>query len=69
MFDESYNLIYVTPKDKIRSYNSKQSILNAMTSQLEFLINKFNIKNDSINALGIASPGPINIQKGIILDT
>lgn len=69
LFDESYNLIHVTSKYKIRNYNSKQSILNAMTSQLEFLINKFNIKNDSINALGIASPGPINIQKGIILDT
>ena len=37
-----------------------------MSSQLEFLINKFNIINDSINALVYRSN---YVQKGIILDT
>ena len=69
LFDENYNLIDVSKKDKIRYYSSKIDILESMINQINFLLNKFQIKNNNVSALGIASPGPLDANKGIILNT
>ena len=69
LFDESYNLIDLAPKDKIRYYNSKIDIVEAMINQVKVLLEKFKIKSNNVAALGIASPGPLDSSRGIILNT
>ena len=56
-------------KDKIRYYNDKDEVIHAITNQIKTIISDNNIKNSEIIGLGIASPGPLDSKKGIILNT
>ena len=69
LFDQNYNLVDVTSKDKIQYYSSKIDIAEAMIVQVFFLLNKFQIESNNISALAIAAPGPLDSNKGMILNT
>ena len=69
LFSESLNLISISKKDKIRYYNDKDEVIHAITNQIKTIISDNNIKNSEIIGLGIASPGPLDSKKGIILNT
>ena len=69
IFNQSFNQIALSNKDKIRNYNSKEETVNAIINQIETLIDHNNIDKSKIIGLGIASPGPLDPNKGIILNT
>ena len=69
LFNESLEKIEITQKDKIRYYNGKEEVVSAIINQILTLINNNNLNHKDIIALGIAAPGPLDIQRGIILDT
>ena len=66
---ESLDIIFVSDKDKIRYYSNREEIDNAISSQIESSINNNNIDNNDIIGIGVASPGPLDSKKGIILNT
>lgn len=69
LFSESLNQISISNKDKIRHYNSKDKVINGIIKQIKTMISENNIKLSDIIGLGIASPGPLDSKKGIILNT
>jgi len=70
IFSDSFNQIDISEKDKIRFYSNKRSdVVHAIINQINSLIEKNNIDRKKIIGLGIASPGPLDSIKGIILDT
>jgi len=69
LFSEKLDLIDITSKDKIRNYKSKREIIDAIFHQITFLIKSNRLKIDNILCIGVASPGPIDILNGKILDT
>tara|TARA_Y100000590_G_scaffold465781_1_gene639058 strand:+ start:2083 stop:2973 length:891 start_codon:yes stop_codon:yes gene_type:complete len=69
IFTQSFNQIAISDKDKIRNYSGKDAIVDAMINQVSTLISDNDINNSDIVGLGIASPGPLDPKKGIILNT
>jgi len=69
IFSESLDLIELSDKNKIRHYNGKNEVVEAIIDQVNNLIKKNNIKKNDIIGLGVASPGPLDSKKGVILDT
>ena len=69
LFSYSLKQIDVTSKDKIRYHKGKEEVISAIINQVNQLLKKNNIKKTDVVGLGVASPGPIDIKKGIILDT
>ena len=69
IFTQSFNRIALSEKDKIRYYKGKEKIVDAIINQVEILISDNDINKSDIIGLGIASPGPLDPKKGIILNT
>ena len=69
IFSDSLSLIKLSNEDKIRYYNSKKEIIHAIINQIDSLTEDNNIKKTDIVGIGIASPGPLDSKKGIILNT
>ena len=69
IFTNSLKEIEVLKKDKIRYYDNKNEIIDAIINQINTLIIKNNINKMDIIGIGIASPGPLDSKKGIILNT
>ena len=69
IFSESLNQICISKKDKIRYYDGKEGVVNAILNQINDLLNNNDIKKNDVMGLGIASPGPLDSKKGIILNT
>ena len=69
IFSESLNEIALSDKDKIRYYDGKNEVVDAIINQVDSLIKQNNINKSDIIGLGIASPGPLDSKKGIILNT
>ena len=69
LFNQSFELIEISSKDKIRNYSNKEQILNSIATQILTLINKHNLTVNDIIAIGLSAPGPLDANTGIILDT
>jgi glucokinase len=69
IFSESLNEIFISNKDKIRYYDGKEQVVDAIIKQVNTAIDENNIIRDDILGVGIASPGPLDSKKGIILNT
>jgi len=69
LLSESFDIISVSKKDKIRYYKDRDSLIDAMISQITSIIKTNNITKNDIIGIGIASPGPLDTTQGIILDT
>ena len=69
IFSESFNKISISDKDKIRNYKGKSEVVDAIISQINSLLNNNDISRSDILGLGIASPGPLDAKKGVILNT
>ena len=69
LFTKELIQVEVAAKDKIRYYDSKNEIINEIIKQFEFLIENNNINKKEIIGIGVASPGPLDSKKGIILNT
>ena len=69
IFSSSLEQIAISDKDKIRHYNNKNEVVNAIVGQIKSIINENNINKSDIIGVGIASPGPLDSKKGIILNT
>ena len=69
IFSNSLSLIKLSNEDKIRHYNGKNEIVHAIIEQVNSLIGKNSINRTDIIGVGIASPGPLDSKRGIILNT
>ena len=69
IFSESLNQIAISDKDKIRYYNNKEEVVDAIIKQVQSTINLNKINHSDIIGIGIASPGPLDSKNGIILNT
>tara|TARA_B100000029_G_C17572374_1_gene957069 strand:+ start:79 stop:969 length:891 start_codon:yes stop_codon:yes gene_type:complete len=69
LFNDSFEQIDITQKDKIRYHNGKEEVVSAIIGQIFNLLKKNNIQTKDVLGLGVASPGPLDIDKGKILDT
>ena len=69
IFSESFNQIDISDKDKIRFYDNKDEVVNAIIKQVNTIIDKNNINRDSIMGVGVAAPGPLDSKNGVILNT
>ena len=69
LYTQDFNKIDVCDKEKIRHFNNREFVVTAILEQLKNLIKKNNIDKTNILGIGIASPGPIDVVKGKILDT
>jgi len=69
IFTQSFNQIAISDKDKIRNYKGKEEVVNAIINQVSNLISNNDINKSDLIGLGIASPGPLDPKKGIILNT
>ena len=67
LFDEKLNSIKSSDKGLIENFNSTDHFLDAISNQINSLIDKDLIGN--ILGVGISCPGPLDSKKGIILDT
>lgn len=69
IFSKSLNQIAISDKDKIRYYNNKEEVVDAIIKQVQSTINLNKINHSDIIGIGIASPGPLDSKNGIILNT
>ena len=69
IFSESFNQIFISSKDKIRYYKSKNQVVEAIIKQVNESIDSNNLDRNKIIGVGIAAPGPLDSKKGIILNT
>ena len=69
IFSDSLNQIAISEKDKIRHYDSREEVVNAMVSQINLLLDTYDINKKDITGIGIACPGPLDAKKGMILNT
>ena len=69
LFSQSFKLIDISAKDKIRNYSNKNDVVCAMINQINSLIKSNKINKKNILGIGIASPGPLDSNNGIILET
>ena len=69
IFSELLNQIAISDKDKIRYYNNKEEVVDAIIKQVQSTINLNKINHSDIIGIGIASPGPLDSKNGIILNT
>ena len=69
LFTQSFNQIALSNKNKIRNYKNRDEIVDAIVNQVSTLIIDSDINKTDIIGLGIASPGPLDPKKGIILNT
>ena len=69
VFSYSLNEIAVSEKDKIRNYGSKDEVVDAIIHQINNIIEINKIDRNDIIGVGIAAPGPLDSNKGIILNT
>ena len=69
IFSEKLNQVAISKKDKIRYYDGKNEVIDAILHQVNHTIKDNNIDKNDIIGLGIASPGPLDSKKGIILNT
>ena len=69
LFSQSFKLIDISTKDKIRNYSNKNDVVCAMINQINSLIKSNKINKKNILGIGIASPGPLDSNNGIILET
>ena len=69
IFSDSLSLIELSNEDKIRYYNGKNEIVHAIIKQVNSLIGENSINRADIIGIGIASPGPLDSKRGIILNT
>ena len=69
IFSESLNQIASSDKNKIRHHGNKESVINAILSQVNNLIIERNINRKDIIGVGIGAPGPLDTKKGKILKT
>ena len=69
IFSDSLCLITVSNEDKIRHYNGKKEMIDAIINQVNATIEDNDIKQADIMGLGIASPGPLDSKQGLILNT
>ena len=69
LFSNSLEQIDITQKDKIRYHSGKEEVVAAIIKQVLALLEKNNINKEDVLGLGVASPGPLDVNKGKILDT
>ena len=69
LFSEFLDQIDISEQDKIRYYNNREHLTDAILIQVNKLIDKNNINKNDVIGLGIASPGPLDSEKGMILNT
>jgi len=69
LFSDSIMPIDISDQDKIRYYNDKNSVRDAIIEQVNSLIEKNKIIKNDILGIGIALPGPLDSDNGIILNT
>jgi len=69
LFSNSLEQIDITQKDKIRYHTGKEEVVSAIINQVLILLEKNNINKENVIGLGVASPGPLDVNKGKILDT
>ena len=69
LFSEFLDQIDISEQDKIRYYNNREHLTDAILMQVNKLIDKNNINKNDVIGLGIASPGPLDSEKGMILNT
>ena len=69
IFTQSLKKIAISNKDKVRFYYTKEKLIDAIINQIDGLILKNNIDKENILGVGIASPGPLDSNRGIILNT
>ena len=69
LFSETLIQLSISNQDKIRYYNDKEQAVDAIINQVNNIINDNNINKNDILGVGIALPGPLDSDKGIILNT
>ncbi len=69
LFSDSIMPIDISDQDKIRYYSDKNSVRDAIIEQVNNLIEKNKIIKNDILGIGIALPGPLDSDNGIILNT
>ena len=69
LFSDSIIPIDISDQDKIRYYSDKNSVRDAIIKQVNSLIKKNKIVKNDILGIGIALPGPLDSDNGIILNT
>ena len=60
IFSESFNQIFISSKDKIRYYKSKNQVVEAIIKQVNESIDSNNLDRNKIIGVGIAAPGPLD---------
>jgi len=69
LFDSDFNQVGNSMESYVKEYGSKLDLISGFTSQLKKLYSEHNISMDEVIGLGISVPGPLDSQKGLILDT
>ena len=69
LFSEKLIQLNISNQDKIRYYNGKDQAVDAIINQVNNIIDDNNINRRDILGVGIALPGPLESDKGIILNT
>ena len=69
LFSEKLIQLNISNQDKIRYYNDKDQTVDAIINQVNNIIDDNNINKSDILGVGIALPGPLDSDKGIILNT
>ena len=64
LFDTKRILINQSKKELISNFKSKKELINGITTQIANLIG-----NNKVQGIGVSCPGPLNSNKGLILNT
>ena len=66
---ECLTIIDISSKSHVRNYVDSESLFNGVCSQIKGLLDKHKVSDARIYGISVACPGPLDIEKGIILNT
>lgn len=69
LYDDAMNRISTSPKMEISRFSQADELINAIAEQIRQLLLDFEVKTDRILGVGASCPGPLDAEKGLILDT
>tara|TARA_B100001750_G_scaffold76758_1_gene60904 strand:+ start:282 stop:1172 length:891 start_codon:yes stop_codon:yes gene_type:complete len=66
---ESLAIIGISSKNHIRNYINSESLFEGVCLQIKNLLDKYKVDDTRIYGISVACPGPLDVKKGIILNT
>ena len=69
LFDLKLDQLFISKTSFIQDYQNIKQLIDGIADKIKYIYFKFDISSNDILGLGISTPGPLDSDNGMILDT